>query len=311
MRLLNKRGDVEHHVYMTMIELVLVVMVAFGLLSFVDDKVSDRAFEKSYLSKDTALLINALYGSPQTVKFFYYSLKDTTDPLQYVFAVTDNKMVVKEVPGEGFRPRPIHYPFAEDKNLETLFEQGGGKAQIIFRKNNIMITMGDAEPVEKLKCPDISTTDADWKTKTIVIDQQDTRLSISQSFSDGTFDFISKSDRLDSAAKKQRISNSEAALLISQKVTNEPKITAYISFESQQRIESKKLACVILQKFNKQFSGNQLSIIPIVPSDHPDSDKFLLGTSRPSVLIEMNQAVKQDTAKVAIALGGALEEYYG
>lgn len=67
----NKKGE-EHLSYFTIIEIVLLLMVAGTFSVFVYSLHQNTQFERTYLSKDLSLLTHAVYASPGDVEYKYY-----------------------------------------------------------------------------------------------------------------------------------------------------------------------------------------------------------------------------------------------
>ena len=68
---LGKKAQVEHEFYYIIAQMFLIVLIAVALFTFIDDVADQTLFEKNYLSKDIALIVNSIYASPGDVSYTY------------------------------------------------------------------------------------------------------------------------------------------------------------------------------------------------------------------------------------------------
>ena len=54
-----------------MIDLILLFLIAVGFLAFVAQVASSTLFEKNYLARDLALLVDTAYAAPGSVNYLY------------------------------------------------------------------------------------------------------------------------------------------------------------------------------------------------------------------------------------------------
>jgi hypothetical protein len=310
----SRRGDFQHELKDVLVELVIFALVAAMFLTFVDEKVKDRTYEKSYLSKELSLLISAVYAAPENTKFFYFNQKETTSSQGYTISVEDrNKVVVMEAVAAGATPRPVYYPFGRDKGAKEAFVGQRAQAVIAFERNSTGIMMGESLLLGGPPCPDVKTTDASWNNTAVLIDPADSRLSDSPALKEKPFRLVSVADAHDLAKRAEPLGAPDvySAVLLSTNVRKDSRIVAYISFESDKAVMSKKLACILLKRLNGEFPDFTTEIVPVVPSDNSSSEKYLLLVNKPAILLELPDKVKKDTAKVSSSIRESLREYYG
>ena len=105
--LTSKKGmDIE--LWFNVFELVIVFLVGLVLLDTVNSEAKGTAFEKNYLARDSALLINTIYASPGDIEYSYPYKTDN-----FIFDFKKNKVGVYEQ-HEAIEGGIIEYPFAED-----------------------------------------------------------------------------------------------------------------------------------------------------------------------------------------------------
>lgn len=114
----NGKKGITHDLFFNVFELLLAFIVAFALFNFVNDIIKQTIFEKNYLTRDLALIINTLYAAPGEVVYNYDEdvgefIIDFTGDIDN----TDNKYNRVSVYLEEESIRNIFYLFAEDKNL--------------------------------------------------------------------------------------------------------------------------------------------------------------------------------------------------
>ena len=119
---------------LSLFELFLVVSIYLILVSQVNGIKNDVTFEELYISRDLALLIDAIYAAPGMVSYEY--LNDKYDLTRFIFNFKDQNV---EVNWEGVR---AHYPYSEDKSIPINEIEIAYPEKIIFEKNNERLNIG-------------------------------------------------------------------------------------------------------------------------------------------------------------------------
>ena len=102
-----------------MIDLLLAIVIFLILASYVDRASEETTFEKNFLARDIALLIDALYASPGNVNLEY-----PQDTFWFTFEFNKNQVQVydvTEIPTPTLIDRAV-YPYIEDSNLEFSYK---------------------------------------------------------------------------------------------------------------------------------------------------------------------------------------------
>ncbi len=73
-----------------MIDLILLVLIAVGFLAFVAQVASSTLFEKNYLARDLALLVDTAYAAPGSVNYLYGG-----NASRFVLVFEDNRVGVR------------------------------------------------------------------------------------------------------------------------------------------------------------------------------------------------------------------------
>jgi len=81
-------------VYQVMIQLIIVMFVFAILMSYVKSVEKDTLFEKDYLAKDMALIIDANYAAPGEIDYSYKNTR--VDIKKFNFEFKDQKLRVTE-----------------------------------------------------------------------------------------------------------------------------------------------------------------------------------------------------------------------
>lgn len=116
--MMQKRGQLSNEV---IIEIVLLVFIAAGFFYFHMTVSKNTLFEKSYASRDIALLLETSQSVPGNIQVYYS--QPTFDVGKYSYSFTDNLLQIYE-PGNPVSA--IYYPFYLDKSLQNFlstFEQ--------------------------------------------------------------------------------------------------------------------------------------------------------------------------------------------
>jgi len=179
-KLMGKRGDSTHFVYMFLYQMVLFALVSAIIFGYIHPLKTNTMFEKNYLSKDSALLSNALEMAPESVFYSYNPFKDRAGNAldMFVFDFRENKATVQENP-EKYDKKPIRifYPYAHESLALSSMPVVTGPANIDFFKTpyNYFIR-GNSLDIEKapyqlmIRCPVLSTKKANWAASDIIID---------------------------------------------------------------------------------------------------------------------------------------------
>lgn len=133
----KKASTISHDLFFNVFELVLAIIVILALFNFVSDVAKQTIFEKNYLARDMAILINILYSAPGDVAYYY---DENTD--KFTFDFQPNKIVIYK-PED--KENPQSYPFAENKNMQFRYNTLTSKQdreRIVFSKsdNQIIVT---------------------------------------------------------------------------------------------------------------------------------------------------------------------------
>ena len=111
MRLIFNNRKGIHLEFFTVFELVLAAIVIISLIMFVEDVVRQTIFEKNFLARDIAILVNTLYASPGAVAYDYGEEID-----EFVLWFEDNRISVY---GKKEKREDVStfYLFADRKNM--------------------------------------------------------------------------------------------------------------------------------------------------------------------------------------------------
>jgi len=110
----NKKG-LSHELFFNIFELTLAAMIALALFLFVSDVAEQTIFQKNFLVRDLALVVNTLYTAPGDVVFNYGE-----DTSKFTLEFTENKITVTR---KGVEDNSnIFYLFAENKKIPFLYK---------------------------------------------------------------------------------------------------------------------------------------------------------------------------------------------
>ncbi len=135
-----KKG-MTHELFFNVFELVLASIVLLALLFFVHGIAKQTIFEKNYLARDLAVLLNAVYAAPGELTYKY-----NENAAGFTFDFASGKVDVRS---ESKDPSNIFYPFA--KNDRILFQYktlsyATEPAKIEISKSPESVSVGKQEP---------------------------------------------------------------------------------------------------------------------------------------------------------------------
>ena len=127
----------EKDFFFTAFDMILAVVVLYALFSFVSGVGKETIFEKNYLSRDVAIMLDTISAAPGDVSYKY-----TENVGDFAFDINQNAVLVKgkgQPTSEG--PWGVQYPFAENKELPVQpFKKEGDAVYLYFTKSRDGIT---------------------------------------------------------------------------------------------------------------------------------------------------------------------------
>lgn len=135
---MNKKG-MEERLYLWVFYLVLIVILTAIFLNYVNQEAKGKAFNKRYLARDVALLVNTLYASPGDISVKYpfeegvYSVSIGEIDNKYKVRVNTITGIIKKI-------LPLDYAYAEDLLYDTKLKADLGRKDgvncILFKKED-------------------------------------------------------------------------------------------------------------------------------------------------------------------------------
>ncbi|MAG91444.1 hypothetical protein CMO83_02110 [Candidatus Woesearchaeota archaeon] len=132
----SKKGyDIE--LWFNVFELTIVFVVIGLLFQTVNAEVKASTFEKLYLARDNAFLLNTIYASPGDIQYYY--VEDTGD---FILDFKKNEVDVY-LDYELIERGSIGYPFAEDLTYSLSYiildTSESLESRILYEKENDII----------------------------------------------------------------------------------------------------------------------------------------------------------------------------
>ena len=110
----GKKAQIEHEFYYIIAQMLLIVLIALSLFSFVGNVLENTLYEKNYLSKDIALIVDTIYSAPGDISYIY-----SGDTMGFIIDFKPNNVFVYEEL-EMYEKLPYpqgNYPFLEDNKV--------------------------------------------------------------------------------------------------------------------------------------------------------------------------------------------------
>ena len=131
-RLFSSKKGMDIDLWFNTFELVVVFVAGAVLLQTINADAESTTYEKIYLSRDNALLLDKIYSSPGDINYYY-----TEESGRFIFDFKQNEVQVYE-DYELREGGAIGYPFAEDRNYilsyKVLLPKKTQKTEIAYSK---------------------------------------------------------------------------------------------------------------------------------------------------------------------------------
>ncbi|MFA6888280.1 MAG: hypothetical protein WC254_02180 [Candidatus Woesearchaeota archaeon] len=290
---MKKRGQILS--YHTLIELALLIFIAAGFLYFHKSVQENTLFEKSYVSRDIALLLETVQSAPGDV-VMYYS-QPQFDVGKYNYDFSDNLVHVYE----DTILTSVYYPYFLDLSLTAplpVFEKPA--AFVITKKSRILEIGESASLIEKksdeLTCPEYASTKKQQLSLAVAADSDTSRIQ----------SYIINNPLIGFAKKYKESTEDTSVVLILSSGTG-AEINAYYSTTDDG--QSEKLACILVNTIYK----NIISSVPNALVEYPEKSSEETLSINPeglAVQLVIGEDLLSESAILNSALKTGLEEYY-
>lgn len=238
--MLKKKGQLTNEV---IIEIVLLVFIASAFFYFHITVKNNTLFEKSYASRDMALLLETSQSVPGDIEVYYS--QPTFDVGKYSYSFTDNLLQIYE-PGNPVSA--IYYPFYLDQSLQNFLSTFEQPAAFLIskQKGNIEVVEHGAIVQEKqiaLSCPSIISTKTEKLSMVVIADTAFAKIQ-TDLLNNPKIDFAKK-NKEESAISDQ----TNLVLVFSSGTGSEISFTIPATDDGQ----SEKLACLIANSLFEKF----------------------------------------------------------
>ncbi|MFH2019890.1 MAG: hypothetical protein ABIJ34_00600 [archaeon] len=132
--MLHKRGQ-TNEVLWWLINLFFLAVILMSILYVINSLLNNNNFEKRYLAKDLALVMNNLHSAPNNVFFVY-----TENEFDFDVRFEKNKVTVYN-PKEG-ELTGKSYPFIEDEGLKIRYKKIKSSLVDEDKEKNYLLALG-------------------------------------------------------------------------------------------------------------------------------------------------------------------------
>lgn len=310
---LGKRGQ-ERQLFV-IFEIIASFTVVVLLFMIAQSFSKGFVLQKSIISKDIALSIDALNSVPGNALFFY-----GTGSYNFVYTIKNGKVVVSEFTNLLIDPTKRSYPYQPVYGREPDYVFNNPKLLVLGKAGN-KFTISDSEIVNlnRFVCGSLAgppgktmvdSPDKDKPLNVLITKGIATRLS-------GGFlsDRLSQNKDLSNEEVIKSINDMELDTIISVDIGEDKSeginnVKAYIPSGGVDEAESWLYACNILNSLSDKFVGiTGTAIIPVIVSElGPEDPKVILGNAKHSVYLELGNIGSKDpnfpddASKVATAI---------
>ena len=322
----HKRGDITERIYFILFEIVLVVLVASIIFGKINDIRTNQLFQKKFLARDLALVVNVGFAAPGVLMYAYG--KQSPFFKNFEVSVRDGLVMISGIP----------YPYAIDQRVLFSSEPVAGTKGISIVRSGNEYWAGFEKEINplRLRCPTMSriarvTLDAGHGWSKLLEDRgepagdkgiiaADSESEIMRRLAAGIYGHdpqfyavtrdINQDGPLSLEERQKRIEVS----LVSLHASTTPTVKAFVNAHGL-RAESEQLACAIVNAITDTAprAFTQAYIIPVdVSKLAPQDPKRVLIADKPGVLIEignLNDAtypLLKNTGKLSDAIHTAL-----
>jgi N-acetylmuramoyl-L-alanine amidase len=336
------QGEMEEEVYSVLIQVAILIMVVIAMMLYLKSVRDNTLFEKMYLSRDVALLMNTLYAAPENVGYVYAA--GTTNLSKYTFKGEENYVAVNYEKDRSEQER--YYKYASDFSFKENFPLIEDADMITFVKNDNLFKVGKdgTGSLNSLICQEIDTSSKNWISKVIIdpghgydagspnIQKMDIGYSndklteyiftthvgtalktFGYKLTRNSNYYLPQDERLDVVQTAETI----ISLHVGNYSADKNIAIAFISAKSLKQAESRKLACLILNNLLAQIAIENIAIIPVFPSDlSVDDPKHILLPTKVAVYLELGNINNKASVaalnpiEIANAINDALKVYY-
>lgn len=317
----GRKGDTDSAMFIIIFDLMMLGFLLLGLLTYVNSIEDNTHFDKKFISRDVALLVDTIYASPNDISCQYDSAQRPISDFDISF---DNKRAIVTETGNPDALK-LYYPFAADKFFQSDYENlVASETLYIDRYGSIFRISGTPSEKSASTCSvAINTTNVEWRNSMIFLDpgigieelqwseypdknimwvigKQLRENGLTASFIGG--DYPGKPSVSD---KIKYIKEQKPALVIglhpSQAAPSVIPITIYYNAESINLLKNKKLACSIMNQFaqdktlNENFQAKEFKYViqPLSISTIDDEDpRKILTSETVGIVIEIGNIVQ-------------------
>lgn len=125
-----KKAAITNQLIFILIQVSMAIVIFWSLVTWEKSVADNTIYEKIYLSKDVALVLNTIYSSPGDIYYVYSN--ENSELSIFNFEFKDQKLYV----GEDKKGEiPAEHPFADNINITREYKDVKNKDIVIFSKN--------------------------------------------------------------------------------------------------------------------------------------------------------------------------------
>ncbi len=307
-----KRGEIEVSLVL-LLGLIIFAVVALFFFGYAKQVAEKTLFEKRFLARDLALVLNTVQSVPGDVTLYYVEPSANLSRFRYHF---ENKLVtLSDSPNEvGTR---VSYPFFTDSSLVSSLPSLDHPSQLVFIKTAHALHVSDHEDtalVERLSCSRVSQLSL--SKETLVLDsgdQMNSALVQVTDYLEAKSDFAKTTrtwkTELPENLYAQRLSliEKDTSLVFGLDIQDGDAITVVYPTDASSE-QSKKLACLLLDQLAQNFPDAVLTSRP-----QQSSDDFLRINSEGLAVVVVlgdESSVFADPSRLGSSLFSGIQEYF-
>jgi N-acetylmuramoyl-L-alanine amidase len=350
----NKKAAINEQTYMLIINIVIIVIVWGLVFNYVRSVGNNTLVEKIYLSKDIALLTNIISSSPGNIFYTYSNSSNKLDITKYLYSFKDSYVKVKE----NEKANQVYFPYAKDLSFENSFPnliENPEEIHFVKTGNKLSIDKSLTSNLNQISCPDIKIEE-ELANQNILLDPghgKDPNRDIApDDFGLEFKDYYRKNKKeayittqISNGVKTNYINNNkvkqtrnydtplsiqtrkdsakDAHIIISIHIGNYSNshntIKAFIPYKTTKFLQSRKLACSILNSFPPELELDGIVIIPVDTStlqkDNPMQiinfeDKTAVLLEIGNINTEQGRSMFNQPSKLSDSIYTGLTKYY-
>ncbi|MGM5487862.1 MAG: hypothetical protein ACQESG_02845 [Nanobdellota archaeon] len=301
---MDKGGTLDTDIMPIILDLLLIAALLVFLLGKVTDYENHTYFEKNYLAKDLALLIDTIYAAPVEVSYLYDP--SGLDLSRYSFDFTDQQVQVRD-------DTMIYYPFAINSLTPLAADSLDNPLRVFIENTNVLRVAQDSGTATCSYALD--TADPQWRSKLIALDPSDqidwqgatVDKNIMWDIATQVKVYLGTNIQLtsrDFTAEKKPIPNADITIALAPGRAEPTIIPITISYDMADP-RARKLSCLLQREFQEAGLGDAVNTVRLQRTGGAEFVRIELGN-----VLNSGSILEKKQEKIFTSITDAITQFY-